>query len=484
MDKFKKLCAEIKAEKFERNDIGAAELFTQLYYRQLVYVPETAGFMYYDGARWVPDVGGMRAELLAKQFARGIRGYFNDIDNEAAEKFYSKYYSRSARKQLLEDVRSVWPKNLNEFDLRPWLFNCSNCTINMKDVVLYPSEPEKYMKAHNPMDFITKRANVDFNPLAKAPEWEKFVSEIMEGDQELIDYLQKCLGYSITGWTNHECFFLGYGPTTRNGKGTLDNTIRVLLGDYAKSADPGMFAVKKFQSDSARNLEERASLFGARYVSTYEPDEEMTLNSALIKAMTGNDSIRASMLYKSSFTYTPSYKIWFFTNHLPKITDRTVFTSDRVRIVPFNRHFEPEEQNKGLKHMLTEDYELSGILNWLLAGYYALAVEGHIRQPEKVQKLTEDYSDDDGVLDFFMNHLVFDSVSKQSMNDLKHAYHCFCAQRKEEGRRVMRPIRDSEFVKAITRLMRIDVPEHHDRACIVGWKVVNVDIGAQSEPLS
>lgn len=124
------------------------------------------------------------------------------------------------------------------FNEHPYLFNCQNCTVNLVT---------GDMHLHTPDDFLNKISNVWYDPDAKSKDWEKFISDIMENDAELIEYIQKCLGYSISAATFQECFFTAYGKTTRNGKGTLDGTIQHMLGDYARAADPATFESKNIK---------------------------------------------------------------------------------------------------------------------------------------------------------------------------------------------------------------------------------------------
>src|SRR5699024_2105435 len=165
------------------------------------------------------------------------------------------------------------------------------------------------IRSHDPMDYLSKISNVWYDPEAEGDDWYKFAMDIMQNDDRLIEYLQRCLGYSISASTFQECFFIAYGKTTRNGKGTLDGTIQYMLGDYAKAADTSTFESKKYKNSSGS--EDVARLAGSRYVSVYEPEEGMTLNSALIKAMSGNDKITARRLYENSFEFVSSFKIWF-----------------------------------------------------------------------------------------------------------------------------------------------------------------------------
>ena len=373
-----------RPERYPRNDIGSANLFFNLYSDVLRYVPERKSFMRYNGKFWERDLEALQANEYAKDFALSMLAYGNspevDIENkEEFTKYYAGYFGRPKRKRLIEDTMGINPLSVNEFDRQPYLFNCQNCTVNLATGESSP---------HDPMDYLSKISNVWYDPEAESPDWEKFMDEIMEGDPELIEYVQKCLGYSLSAATFQECFFTAYGKTTRNGKGTLDGTIQHMLGDYARAADPVTFESKKYKTGGGEDV---ARLAGARYVSVYEPSEGMVLDSSLIKAMSGNDKITGRFLYENSFEFVSSFKIWFFTNHLPNITDDTVFKSGRVLLVPFNRHFSEQEQDKGLKARLQKQENISGIFNWCMEGFQKMALEGKLKIPDKVKKDIEKY---------------------------------------------------------------------------------------------
>ena len=203
-------------------------------------------------------------------------------------------------------------------------------------------------------------------------------------------YLQKALGYALTGDTRYECLFILYGATTRNGKGTTMETILRLMGDYGKTASPETIGVQS--AAGARGpSEDVARLAGARFVNISEPDKKLTLSAALVKQLTGNDTITARFLHENSFEYRPRFKMFINTNYLPQITDQTLFSSGRVKTIPFERHFAPEEQDRGLKELFARPESLSGILNWCLDGLSMLQSEG-FSEPQAVLDATQEYA--------------------------------------------------------------------------------------------
>lgn len=161
----------------------------------------------------------------------------------------------------------------------------------------------------------------------------------------------------------------------------------------------------KFNSQSGGPSEEIARLAGSRFVNISEPEKKITLDAALTKRLTGNDTITARYLHENSFEFRPNFKIFINTNHRPNITDLTLFESGRIKIIPFDRHFEENEQDKDLKSTFAKPENMSGILNWMLEGYKLFRSQG-LAMPDSVVQATTDYQIfSDKMGQFLMNAL-------------------------------------------------------------------------------
>ena len=211
----------------------------------------------------------------------------------------------------------------------------------------------------------------------------------MMGDKDTIRYTQKALGYALSGDTRMECFFILYGATSRNGKGTLMESFLRLMGDYGRNADPVLLAMK-FNAQSNGPTEELARLAGSRFVNISEPEKKLTIDAALTKRLTGNDTITARYLHENSFEFRAGFKIFINTNYRPNITDLTLFHSGRVKMIPFNRHFKENEQDRGLKAQFAEPENMAGIFNWVYEGFKLFLKEG-LEMPQAVKEATADY---------------------------------------------------------------------------------------------
>jgi putative DNA primase/helicase len=379
---------------YQQNDIGTARLFYDLHKGFIRYVIESKTWYVYNGRMWVKDEGAFHVMELCKTFTLAYAQYAKLFEDGSPEnKAYIKYAAgltgRKRREGILSDARSIQPMKLTAFDSDRGLFNCANGTFSLSEMVLLP---------HNPTDYITKQADVKYVPDAVCERWERFIAEIMCGDMETARFLQKALGYCLSGGTSLECFFILHGSTTRNGKSTLIGAVEHILADYARSIQPQ--TLSRRPNDGAAPSPDIARLKGARLVNMPEPEKGLELNIALIKQLTGGDTYTGRFLHENPVEYKPEFKIFINTNHLPRTADNTVFTSDRVKLIPFNRHFQPHEQDIGLKKLFRKSENKSGILNWLIEGYRLLTAEG-LTVPEGVAAAIAEYQQDGDIFGLF-----------------------------------------------------------------------------------
>lgn len=376
---------DLRPEKrYRLSDIGNGALFADYFKDRARYSQDRKKWFVYNGKVWKADDGGLMAMELCKRLANRLLVYALNIQDEQERAAYLKHVQkwqlRKNRETILKDAQSVYPVDMQEFDKDPLLFNCQNGTLDLRN---------RFFRPHSAGDMLTTISGVTYDPEARSPRWEKFMDEVMEGDRERIVFLQKALGYALTGDTELECLFFLYGPTTRNGKGTTMETYKTLVGDYGTTAEARTFALRK-NTDSRAPSEDLASLAGKRFISISEPDKAMSLDVAAVKMFTGRDTLRARFLNEGGFNFKPQGKVFINTNYLPNVSDVTLFSSDRVKIIPFERHFSPKEQDRGLKDELARPENLSGILNWCLDGLWLMRETG-LDSPASVREATEEY---------------------------------------------------------------------------------------------
>lgn len=370
--------------RYGRDEIGLGNMFADFFKPIARYNSERGIWFVYDGVVWQPDMENLKVAELAKYLADKLYLFALKITEEDVRKRFidrvRKLQQRKHRDTMLKDAKSVFPLSMKQYDQDIYLFNCKNGTLDLRTMEF---------REHRPEDFLTKVSPVIYAPDADCPRWRTFITEIMQGDKARADYLQKAIGYSLTGDTRMECLFILYGPTSRNGKGTTMESILRIMGEYGKNADPTMLQAK-FNSQSGGPSEEIARLAGSRFVNISEPEKKITLDAALTKRLTGNDTITARYLHENSFEFRPNFKIFINTNHRPNITDLTLFESGRIKIIPFDRHFEENEQDKDLKSIFAKPENMSGILNWMLEGYKLFRSQG-LAMPDSVVQATTDY---------------------------------------------------------------------------------------------
>ena len=395
---FKDLHIEINPE-YPSNDIGIAKLFHDIHRNVACYVAESEEWYYYNGKRWVKDRGSLFVMELCKTFALALDDYVTQLNDGSEESrklvnYITGFHTRGKRLTLLADAKSVEPKSLDDFDCNKILLNCMNGTFNLQTFTLQP---------HNSDDYITKITKAKYDKEAVCPRWLEFIDEIMCGDADSAVFLQKANGYSLSGDTSHECFFSLKGPLTRNGKSTLMETEKYALGDYAITMQAQSLAHRS--RDGAAASPDMARLKGARLVIVPEPTKGLDLNAALVKQFTGGENYVARNLNENFFEFQPEFKIFVNANNLPRISDDTVFASGRVHVIPFDRHYKPEEQDKSLKKLFRRSGNISGILNWMIEGYRLLLDEG-LEPPQRIVDATAEYRQDADIFGQFLAEYI------------------------------------------------------------------------------
>ena len=380
--------------RYTLDDMGTARLFADTFRGLLLYLPEYRDWFIYDSGRWIQDKGGLRAHNLAKELADYVWSIIPappppepDTKEKPEDKWsshrkhYNRYRSLQARKTLIQDAMSELRGNASDFDHDPYLFNCQNGTLDLRTGKLRP---------HDPSDMISKQAAVNYDPAARSPRFVQFIEEITEGNTDRAAMLQKSLGYALKGEANEECYFTAIGEKTRNGKGTLFDTVLQLFGSYGIQMDFATISRGNTVKDGSKATPDLARLASVRFVLTNEPEKGVYLNEALMKQITGNDDITSRPLYGDILQFKPVFKLFITANSKPNVADDSLFASGRVKLLPFTRHFEEHEQDRTLKSKLREAESMSGILNWLLDGYRRYCAEG-LKDTEEMQRMVGEY---------------------------------------------------------------------------------------------
>ena len=337
-------------------DLGNAERLNDAYGPDLRYCFEMGRWLVWDGQRWnanIPEGVYSRTYDVIRKISKEAEG----LPAEQA-KAIMDHAVRSERAQRIEAAivlaRSMVPVKHEVLDGDSWLLNCLNGMIDLRTGHLIPHDPAKY---------ITKLVRANYDPNAECPRWLSFINRIMDGNADLIGFLQRMTGYCLTGSTGEECMAILYG-TGRNGKGKFLSTLQELLGDYAQTC-PTATLMDKGQSQTAVS-NDVARLRGARLVTASETEDGQRLNESQIKQLTGGDTVSARFLHHEFFDFVPVCKFLFACNHKPRIkgTDEGIWS--RIRLIPFRVFIPPEERDKHLMDKLR--VELPGVLAWAVRG--------------------------------------------------------------------------------------------------------------------
>ena len=410
---------EIHAENYETSDKGNARLFADIFKDKHRYCSTRKDFMLFDGKRWIDDLEGLSARKSAKELSDALIRYAVTVDTDGKYlKAVTPLCNLRNRNNMLQDSRDLSYFTNEQLDVNDYILNVQNGTLDL-------SGDKPIFMEHSPDMLLSKICNVNYEPSAKCEVWEKFINEIMQNDKSKIEYLQKIAGLSLTGNTSEETAFILYGSTTRNGKSTFCETLIYLLGDYALTMRPETLATKQ-NTDSRQANGDVARLCGCRFVNASEPPKRMLFDTALLKSLLGRDSITARFLHQREFEFIPKFKLVINTNYLPVITDDTIFSSGRLNVVSFDRHFEPHEQDKHLKDKLRRKEELSGILNWCLEGLRLYRKDG-LKAPEAVQKATNAYRADSDKIGNFINECLKKTDTNSKAKEIYDCYVKWCS---------------------------------------------------------
>lgn len=339
-------------------DKGNARAFAADHCDTLRFLADRRAWKRWDDRRWVDasSVDVMRAakdtaEMLLECAARVKRPDIRDAMVKWALKSCNQGGIR-AMVALAESEPAFDAVNA-DFDRHPDLLTVANGTIDLRTGTLRP---------HRREDLITKLTAIAFDPSATAPRWDAFLVEVFNGDAELAAFIQRAVGYSLTGHTREQAFFVLHG-NGKNGKGRFIRQVKALAGDAGKTTQFATFTIDKNRQQG--NTPELAALCGARLVIAGEPDEGVRLSESTIKQLTGEDEIQVCKKYENPFEFTPQFKIWLHTNHKPEIrgTDNGIWR--RPRLVPFVVSFE----GRGDPDLDVKlDAEQPGILAWAVRG--------------------------------------------------------------------------------------------------------------------
>jgi putative DNA primase/helicase len=435
-------------------DLGNARRLVRLFARDMRFVSEW-GWMVWDGKRWTLDVTGMvqrwakktalnlyddaadalaRAEKATREEQRcaaaGDKAGADRAGAEAAKHQetaaeLTKWARTSQMRQRLEAMVALAQSELpvvarpDSFDRDPWLFNCDNGTVDLRTGEL---------RDHQRSDLITKISPVAYDPKAECATWTNFLTTTTQGDKEHEAYLQRAVGYTLTGDTREEVFFIVLGPPA-SGKTTLVEAASAMMGDYAHSASFDTFLQRKDVGAARGDI---ADLMGARLVAACEAEPTRHLAEVMINHLTGGDRVTARHIYQREFTFTPSCKVWLAANESPKISDTNSAVWRRLRRLPFEHEIPEGERDPNVKATL-KDPQRGGpaVLRWAVEGCLQWQKIG-LATPKVIRDKSADLrSAMDPMGDFFAECCVFTPYAEVPAGVLRAEYETWCRSRGE-----------------------------------------------------
>lgn len=416
--------AEMPKNQYDMTDTGNAQRLRDKYKGNIKYSYVRKKWYYWTGKIWAVDNTG-EIKKLADEIINDIKKEaFMEKDEDKQQellKWASRTASSKGKEAMVKETQHIdgIPILMEELDCYTDYLNCQNGIINLRTGELLP---------HDSNFMMSRISYAEYDNSGKKPKmWLSFLNDVTNGDKELQEYLQKCVGYSLTGSIREQCAFFLYG-LGNNGKSTFLDTIADLLGSYASNVQPDTIMMRKNDSGANSDI---ARLKSTRFVTSEEPTEGVRLNEGLVKQLTGGGKVTCRFLYGDEFEYEPEFKIWIGTNHKPVIRGTDVGIWRRIRLIPFEVNIPKEKVDKNLKYKLRK--ELPQILKWAVEGCIKWQQEG-LALPSCVEQATKEYKVEMDILASFMEScLEIDYVNGTLMSaqDLFNLYSAWAKKNNE-----------------------------------------------------
>jgi len=402
------------------SDLGNARRLIAEHGHDLRHAPQLGHWLAWDGMRWAEDVTG-EAHRRAKTVVDGMLTQMATlVDSDDRKKLFGHWMKSQSAPRLAAMVEVARtepgvPVLVAELDADPWQLNTTAGVVDLRTGEVHPAERRA---------LVTKLAPARPDPAAGCPTWLAFLEWAMQGDDELVGFIQRAVGYSLTGRVDEQVLFFLHGHG-ENGKSTFLNVLQAMLGDYAIAAEPDLLIASQGDKHSTGI----ADLVGRRVAVVQETEEGRRFAEATVKQLTGGDVVRARRMRKDFFEFRPTHKLWMAANHKPNVrgTDHAIWR--RIRLIPFTASLAPGQKDERLLDKLLA--ELPAITAWALEGCLTWQRDG-LRPPAVVIEATQEYrTEQDHVGRFIEDVCVLDAEQCVAARELRKAYEAWCEENGE-----------------------------------------------------
>lgn len=432
---------------------GLAGLAHAMFKDQLSFNHTKDLWMFYQDGYWQTDekrtvrlliVDSIQSHLnyCLRELIDGLKdldpqeqGYIKAAEDNI--KMVRKYLAKLNTRRFMENVvnlaTSFLPSKSIEYDTNPLILNLKNGTYSFAD---------KTKQEHSHRDMLTKQIPINYNPEAVCPNWEAFLKKIFNDDASLISFVQKCVGYSLTGLTDMQTLLFCYGSGA-NGKSTFFYVLQMLTGDFYVTMPINILIQQDQASGTAPYY--LSQLKGARAVVTSEIPRSKKLHESQVKDLTGGDLISARNPHEKPYFFKPTHKLWMFGNHKLEVESSDHGIWRRIRLIPFTYTFSDSEKLPMSKVCEMFEIEREGILKWAIDGFHKFREDGE-KVPEAVSSATEEYKKESDVIGHFVKTCLTESKSQWApMKEVFSSYQYWCDTQEQ----IQQFSRSAEFSKAL-----------------------------------
>ncbi|MCC6483323.1 MAG: hypothetical protein IT209_00625 [Armatimonadetes bacterium] len=460
--------AGAKLRDYNLTDIGNAERMAHLHGDYIRFCYTNSSWYVWTGKQWLLDTSG----AVERRAISTIRGFYREAgaaEEADRRKVLAKWALTSEAgprvKAMIEITKASVPVSLEEFDRDVWLLNCRNGVVDLRTGNLLE---------HDPRLMQSKIAPVLYEPGVDQSLWLSFLADATGGDTELMAFLQRAVGYSVSASVNEEVLLFVHGPGA-SGKSTFIESIRSALGDYATTLDFEVLLKKDFSSGGTGPNAELAKLPGVRFAASEEVDQGKKLAEGLVKNLTGNTQISARAPHaKRATEFVPQFKLWLVANDAPNVRADDDALWRRILRCPFEQVVPPEKRDRTLKERL-RDPAIGGkqILAWAVQGCLDWLGQG-LNPPEGVIQATEKLRTGmDPLSDWIEDRCVLSPSIFTRQSELRQNYDDWCH---EVG---ARPVGKNTFAASLRRVGG----ESHVSNSVRGWFGIGLKLPESVDPV-